>query len=64
MLAEAVIMTSSYLRNRKYHRVSRKVALGGASREEMDVAVDGLYVTVQPRLGLSHIQVGLCRAAS
>jgi hypothetical protein len=26
--------------------------------------VDRLYVTVQPRLGSSHIQAGLCRAAS
>jgi hypothetical protein len=30
----------------------------------LDVVVHGLYVTVQPRLGLSHIQAGLCRAAS
>jgi hypothetical protein len=30
----------------------------------LDVAVDGLYVTVQLRLGLSHIQAGLCGAAS
>jgi flavin-dependent dehydrogenase len=30
----------------------------------LDVAVDGLYVTVQPRLGLSHTHAGLCQAAA
>ncbi|HJX28060.1 MAG TPA: NAD(P)/FAD-dependent oxidoreductase [Thermoanaerobaculia bacterium] len=29
----------------------------------LDVAVDGLYVMVQPRLGLSHTQGGACQAA-
>lgn len=30
----------------------------------LDVAVDGLYVMVQPRLGLSHTRVGVCQAVS
>lgn len=30
----------------------------------LDVAVDGLYVTVQPRLGLSHTQAGVCQTAA
>jgi flavin-dependent dehydrogenase len=30
----------------------------------LDVAVDGLYVMVQPRLGLSHTQAGACQAAA
>jgi flavin-dependent dehydrogenase len=30
----------------------------------LDVAVDGLYVKVQPRLGLSHTQPGVCQAAA
>jgi flavin-dependent dehydrogenase len=30
----------------------------------LDTAVDGLYVVVQPRLGLSHTQAGVCQAAA
>lgn len=30
----------------------------------LEVAVDGLYVMVQPRLGLSHTQAGVCQAAA
>ena len=30
----------------------------------LDEAVDGLYVMVQPRVGLSHTQAGVCRAAA
>lgn len=30
----------------------------------LDVAVDGLYVMVRPRLGLSHTQAGVCQAAA
>jgi microsomal dipeptidase-like Zn-dependent dipeptidase len=30
----------------------------------LDVAVDGLYVRVQPRLGLSHTQARVCQAAT
>ncbi len=30
----------------------------------LEVAVDGLYVMVQPRLGLSHTRVGVCQAAA